>query len=523
MKKLLKLSVQDIIFLLLLAFSAYLAFRHIRFPLIMDEIEYPLVGKSISENLSAIYYRGEANPENLGLWHPPLYISMLGLFFLAVPFLASTARLFGVLIYLLTLIIFYFWFKRKFGRPNLVAFAIALIPYFTFSSLLPDIDTQLFPLIALVCLLLLETKNFWLGIAISFLSKLTFGPVIVISYLITNYKELLNRKRVSVLTQVFLGIFAFSIFWILLNKLFGGSFQDNLNYVKSSTNRPELTLGYFKSVMIDNIPRNLLWINPLLVLAALLSITKNKYQIFALSASAILIFLYTFIFRSYPFEFVKYLPVVLFLFIFSITLFLNNYKKFFPQIYIYFSSLFFIGLLGSLILVRTDPIFDAYYVRGFWSVITESYLNPLLIALILVPLLFLRQKRLYLVVGLLAIISSQGLIMNLRSDSQKSVTYYYGEKSMNSLIDYVKKNDLGTILAPKDIGFNAKVKYVELANDVLMEEHVLVEKADKYDIKYLISRTNDYYSVKNWPIINSTLIEKVRTINNFEVYRIFSD
>lgn len=519
MKKLPKLNSKNIAFAILILIFLVLALRHIRSPLIMDEIEYPLVGKAISENLSASYYRGEMNPENLGLWHPPLYIVLLGTYFFLVPFLTSTARLFGVLIYVLTLVIFYVWFKKKIGEPNLVVFFLSFLPFFTFSSLLPDIDTQLFPLVAVISLISLETKFAWIGIAGSFLSKLTFGPIITFSYLLANSGEILKRNFRPVL-NVLVGLAVFGVLWVFLNKLLGGSYQSNLDYIRASTNRPELTLTYLKSVFLENLQRNLLWINPLLIIAAALAFIRNKYQIFSLSAAFILLFLYTFVFRSYPFEFIKYLPVTLFFFLFSITFYLHKYQKIYPQIYVYFSVTFLISLFLGLIFINSDPLFSAYYVKGFKSAILTYYLHPVFLLLVVAPLFFLKNKRLYAVVGLLALVASIGLTTNLRSDTQKSVTYYYGEQNMNPLINYIKTNKIGTVISPKDVGFNAKIRYIELAQDTLSDEKTLKEVANKYKATHLVTRTNDYYAVKNWPVSNSKILKKEATINNFEIYKI---
>src|SRR4030042_3650848 len=111
MKKILRVQPTTLIFAFILLTFFYFALSHLRFPLIMDEIEYPLVGKAVSETFKAFYYRGEYLPSNLGLWHTPLYTVLLGVYFKFVPFLTSTARFFGVLTYGLSALLFYFWYK----------------------------------------------------------------------------------------------------------------------------------------------------------------------------------------------------------------------------------------------------------------------------------------------------------------------------------------------------------------------------------------------------------------------------
>jgi 4-amino-4-deoxy-L-arabinose transferase-like glycosyltransferase len=44
---------------------------------VLDEIDFPIVSHATSETGLPIYYRGQDNPNHLGLYHPPLYIYSL--------------------------------------------------------------------------------------------------------------------------------------------------------------------------------------------------------------------------------------------------------------------------------------------------------------------------------------------------------------------------------------------------------------------------------------------------------------
>jgi hypothetical protein len=43
----------------------------------LDELDFPVVAKATSETGRPVYFRGEATPQHLGLYHPPLYIYAL--------------------------------------------------------------------------------------------------------------------------------------------------------------------------------------------------------------------------------------------------------------------------------------------------------------------------------------------------------------------------------------------------------------------------------------------------------------
>lgn len=64
-------------------------------PLHLDNMDFPAVAEATAQKGVPVYYRGEQNPNHLGLYHPPLYIYLLALWFKVFGSGPAQARLFG--------------------------------------------------------------------------------------------------------------------------------------------------------------------------------------------------------------------------------------------------------------------------------------------------------------------------------------------------------------------------------------------------------------------------------------------
>ena len=170
---------------------------------VIDEAEFPLVAKAISETGRPVYYRGEDNPKYVGIWHPPLYTYSLAAWQQLFGSSHSASRAYGLFCALVAAFFGWLILRRLFpsSAPLLAVGWLALYllhPYVIQSALIPDIDTTALVAISMVFLWLIAeivvvrrwsipTAAALLGLAlgIAFLAKLTtpiaFIPLIAAS------------------------------------------------------------------------------------------------------------------------------------------------------------------------------------------------------------------------------------------------------------------------------------------------------------------------------------------------------
>ncbi len=80
----------------ILAFVA-LAWLQAGKPLQLDNMDFPAVAAATADSGLPVYYRGEENPDAIGLYHPPLYIYALAGWFKLFGAGPVSARMFDVL------------------------------------------------------------------------------------------------------------------------------------------------------------------------------------------------------------------------------------------------------------------------------------------------------------------------------------------------------------------------------------------------------------------------------------------
>ncbi|HWQ14784.1 MAG TPA: hypothetical protein VNL77_18440 [Roseiflexaceae bacterium] len=175
-------------------------------PYIMDEMEFPSVARAIAETGRPVYYRGELYPANIGLWHPPLYIAWYAGWMKLFGASTESGRAFGVLNICLALaLIGAFALRRAYAdaalceRRSLLPLALlgglavgATSPLLVQGAVLPDIDTQVLPLMIIAFFLLLfelrrrglRERRYWLvfvlALTFQFFAKLT-TPVLLLA------------------------------------------------------------------------------------------------------------------------------------------------------------------------------------------------------------------------------------------------------------------------------------------------------------------------------------------------------
>lgn len=105
-----------------------------------------------------IYYRGEASPSHIGLYHPPLYIYLLATFIKIFGFTETTVRMFGAICSLVSAFLVFMIFRTLFTKKKHRYFELIFLglflfhPYTVANATLPDIDSTVLPVMILLYL-----------------------------------------------------------------------------------------------------------------------------------------------------------------------------------------------------------------------------------------------------------------------------------------------------------------------------------------------------------------------------------
>jgi hypothetical protein len=189
----------------------------------MDEMEFPAVAQAIKETGLPNYYRGETNSSNQGLWHPPLYILTLAVWQVIFGSSVLSNRAFGLFNACLSLVLIGIFIVRRWNwigiswRQNLAILPPLLIglgvaataPLFIQGAILPDIDTQILPLlITAFFLLLFELRRqqvsewiYWgifvLALTVQFFAKLTTPVLLIPAFMVFELVRGLTNARLG--------------------------------------------------------------------------------------------------------------------------------------------------------------------------------------------------------------------------------------------------------------------------------------------------------------------------------------
>lgn len=289
--------VSSLLFFLASMLMIFFAVPSLGKPYIMDEMEYPSVAQAILETGKPVYYRGELTPENIGFWHPPLYIAWYAFWFNIFGSSVQSARFFGAFnAIILFFIMFVFTLRRwEFQRNSspffvwplalfLAIVAAATSPLFVQGSTLPDIDTQVLPLVLVGFLLFVfemrRTRHFdWVylvflvfGVVIQIYAKISTLLLLIPTLIVFEIMNVIGEKRLfnfrfrrlkrmnghlfaflflvnsgwySVLLRVLWVIVAifvsFTLFvasWFVIANIWGVDYRNPFFYLSYSSNNP---------------------------------------------------------------------------------------------------------------------------------------------------------------------------------------------------------------------------------------------------------------------------------------------
>ncbi len=232
-KKIGLIGIIVVLYLGLLSFSVQNLFQ-------ADEVEFIKASKSILETGKPIYQADLINNNFQGLWHPPLYITILAIpqyFFGENPIaLRSVAIIFEVLtIILIFLITSELVKKRKLFWATIASLLYILNPLAIQSSIILDIDGSILNLfMTLFVYFYIKNKNYWYlipSLLLVFWSKFS-GTVILCSSVVLYAILTKNLKKfkqiiIVILSSLFLFLLTFWIYTKYYNLDFIKPFKQN--------------------------------------------------------------------------------------------------------------------------------------------------------------------------------------------------------------------------------------------------------------------------------------------------------
>jgi hypothetical protein len=141
---------------LAIACFAALAVAQADEPLHLDNMDFPAAAEATAKTWRPVYYRGEFNPQHSALYHPPLYVYTLALWFRLFGSGRAQARVFGALCAVLLGMVTVALSRRLLGpRSRVIDWAVwpvfLLQAYTLQASAILDIDTSIYgPLLLLL-------------------------------------------------------------------------------------------------------------------------------------------------------------------------------------------------------------------------------------------------------------------------------------------------------------------------------------------------------------------------------------
>ncbi len=469
--------------------------QQIHDPYVIDEAAFPFAAKGVATNGSPYFYNGETRPTDLGIWHPPLYVYLLGLWIKLFGFGHIQVRGFGI-ICLITTIIFIYKTVRLFSSTNSYAPSIASIFYCTHyfviqSNLIPDIDGTLLPLVISLSLYaiakLLVNSNerpykelFLISISLgfSFSTKLTtplllFLPLIVVH--IFRSKKIISSFLLT-LAQMILGLFFFLMWWIPISKIQNLDWTFPFRFTFQSAAAKSSGEGLLNQLLNSSqMPMSAIsWIGfssfILFLFASFLTIkvqdSKIKvYSISILAFSAISWLVYNSI-TGAPFTFPKYWNIGLIGISISTGLMMPAVQSIKSKKVTLIISLFAITVFAF---ISWTTHYRLSFTQSFVSLNPSVKVSGILIVLILATTFLVRstvrqKKKIFTYVLLMtSIVSINAGVSNAISNSNFSTRYYFGESGEKEVLTWLAENSnyRSVLFAAKDIGLESGIRFYE--------------------------------------------------------------
>ncbi len=528
---------------------ATLFFRQAGQLFVIDEAEFPLVAKGVATLGRPEYYRGDLLPNNLGIWHPPLYQYLLGMWEQLFGSSHVAARSFGFACTILAALLGVLILRRLFPRdyPWLSAAwlgAFLLHPLAIQGSLLPDIDsTVLVPIVMGIVWLAAEAVagQRWdlprvalfvgLLLGIAFLAKFTtpIALVPVALFILIRRSGSIRTGVLAVLTAGSVAVVTYVVVWGGLSRLIDVPFGYPWDFTRQSVSSKSGGQS-----LADRLPLLLpsdvvqFWLTPaalFLFVAALVAIVfrlrARSAQVLVCAAFVSLAIFFTYnVITGSPFGFPKYYAPIIgigtLVIVGALGVFGDEVRSVVRTIASGWRMLAMIAcvvLLTSIAYVQfaRNERFFALPTRPMWFVVATAAAMAIVVLILGSPSRQSAAKAtaIALAVGLIISTSASAAAVSLfQADTEKSVRYYPGEMDMATTVGATRSLMLGAIpnantapahlIAAKDIGYEVGLPYYEDAA-MLPTPNRIAALAKSRQPFFLVSRSYYDYGEASWP------------------------
>jgi 4-amino-4-deoxy-L-arabinose transferase-like glycosyltransferase len=523
-------------------------------PYVIDEAVFPYVANGIVKNGAPFFYNGELRPNDLGLWHPPLYDYLLAAQVRIWGMSPFAVRAFGAICVIASFFIATLALRRL--APNMKRYGYVIMaglfllnPLVISDALIPDIDGTLG--------LFVVTLSIWIS---TLLAQETLSRRMILGLFGFATLAVSTKFTIAAIVAVVIGCSALisgrhrwrKLLWVFITFAAGTAVSLGLLFasgaiLKFDAYAPfEYLFGSLGSrapgrsgingtiaTLVVGPGSNVVWIGPALILSAFAAlvvllavrpaaVSRSLAGLLVVS-SLLIVVAYSYVSGS-PFGFPKYTAVVvpglalvttLILTVFSSAIAVKNTRT--------RTTTWILSIAYALTLVAgTVGIFvishriERAHPRSVGELLVLTIADFLCVAIATSVFAFLlvspdmrqgmRRLRVPAVIGLLgaavlapAMVQTSSSLVNLTSPF--STRYYYGERGMSEFLSQSGKiiPRGASIISPKDVGLQLGRPYYEDATLLPLSPSRLRAQLTKLDAPYLVTRSLWDYSESVYP------------------------
>lgn len=523
-------------------------------PYVIDEAVFPYVADGIVKHGAPFFYNGEFRPNDLGLWHPPLYDYLLAVQVLIWGMSSFAIRSFGAICVIASFFVLTLALKRI--APDLRQYGYVLMaglfllnPLVISDALVPDIDGTLGVLEITVALwlsaIVVQRTFTWrlvLGLfAFATIAVFTKFQVAAIVALIVGCAALISpARRWWKLLWVFVAFVAGAA--LSLGILFAlGSILDfnaraPFDYLFGSLGSRAPGRSGLEGTLVNlavGPGSNLVWIGPAIILSAAAAfitvlIVKSRAVNAPLAglflvSSLVIVVGYSYITAS-PFNFPKYTALVVPGLALVTTLILTVYRSAPAEKseqtrttrWILSTAYILVLALGTAGVFFIGSRFERTQPRALSQLLPITLADFVCVVIATAVLAHLltpapavrfrdRVKRPMIIGAAAALVLTPIMIQTSSSlinlSSPFSTRYYYGERGMSQFLTSAGKivPPGASIIAPKDVGLQIHRPFYEDARLLPLPPSELRTELDKIRAPYLVTRALWDYSEVVFP------------------------
>ncbi len=537
------------LFILMVSSYIVILIPQIKKLFVSDEVAFVRAAIGVATEGLPIY-TGANNEVQYALWHPPLYVYLLGASFKMLGVHEWSARMLSVIFTLATLFIVY-RFSKDISNSSTVTFCSCLLfllnPLIVQGSMLIDIDNGilmfLLMLIIYVYYKIDRTKKinlFFLGIlfGIALWAKFPTPPLIIIGILVFNLSNKNLKKGIT--ESLIIGSTGVALFlgtWFVYARFFNLPFLMPFAHSSNYLN-PGGTALNFLLTHLWGLKNIIFWANPFFILLVLLVTAKRAKRYVTtgqldihdlLLIIGLLIFFQYFFVGSYQTQdFPRYFIPMMPLFSIVIADFIYGFGrelegKLLPV------GLIFIILSIYILFVLGDPILIdriIFETGSIYAIVTKTaqtfllYLLPFAISYFFFKIT--RTKNAAVIAVFISLIAlNVGLdISHLLADY--STGYFHGERGMDKAIEYsrsyVRPDD--AIIARDDVAYYLSSKeYYYLPWDSKEFDKLVSNK----NITYIIINKEGYFTSLKYASVFDRIDKDFEMKAQFGDFKIFKN